>query len=142
MTSPSSLVGPILKFYSMKLSKQKSQPSRNIEAPNDAFRKQNCTTALQNTLKVFNRNILILKPFHRILSSKFVATLFPCWEMRNLSTISIFQSLNDLEKSEFQPPSSSEKSQTYTTHAPFEVANAYKGRKETLKALSPHHLSS
>ena len=80
--------------------------------------------------------------FHRILSSKLVAILFPYWEMRNLSIISIFQSLNDLENRGFQPPSSTEESQTYATDASFEATNAYKERKETLKALSPHYLSS
>ena len=58
-----------------------------------------------------------LASFHRILSSKLTTTLFPCKENRNLSTISISQSLNRLEKCRFQPPSSPVTSQTSATQS-------------------------
>ena len=70
-----------------------------------------------------------------------MTTLFSCKKKRNLSTISIFQSINDLKKHGFQTPSSPKVSQTSATHASLEVAKVYKEGKEMVRASSLHHLS-
>ena len=120
---------------------KKSHLSRNTRALNNASQKLNNIANLRNTIKGFNIKFPSLASFRYILSSKSLATLFPCKEKRNLSTMSISQSLNGLENQVFQPPPPSKNPKLPSlTHFLRQPTCTKKGKKR-LKASSSHHLS-
>ena len=86
--------------------------------------------------KCLTENLLLFKFIHTIFSPHILSTTFPCNLQNKSSTSSASQLFKGIEKQGFQWPLSPIWMQRSATHASFEMARAYKERKETHNA---HH---
>ena len=108
---------------------KKTHLSRNTRAPNDAPRKRKKSHSLSLSTPP-------CPPNQQLVS-------FLKESKGALSTASTSQSLKDLEKQGFHPPSPppfSKESQQSTTHASLETTKSNKEGKESWRVLFPHHL--